>query len=67
MSKKKTVLYETTPPKSKSDLRKFKVDMSGVKHRNLMHFEAMKLLKSNVVESKKKKPPKYKHKIYEED
>ena len=67
MGKKKTKTYQTTPPKANSKVIRFKIDMSDVKVRNLMHFEAQKMFRSNVVESKKKKPPKYKHKIYEEE
>ena len=67
MSKKKTKTYQTTPPKADSKIIRFTIDMSKVKTRNLLHFEAQKMFRSNVVESKKKKPPKYKHKIYEED
>lgn len=67
MSKKKTITYETTPPKGDSKVIRFTVDMSKVKRRNLLHLHAMQTFRSNVVESKKKKPPKYKHKIYEEE
>lgn len=67
MSKKRSKTYQTTPPKS--DKMTIHIDTRELllKSRNLMHFEAQKLLRSNVVESKKKKPPKYKHKLYEEE
>lgn len=67
MSKKKAKLYETTEPKDNSGTIRFTIDLSKIKHRNLVHLEAMRTCRSHVVESKKKKPPKYKHKIYEED
>lgn len=67
MSKKKTRTFETSPPKS--DKVVIKIDNLELlrRSRNLMHFEAQKRLRSNVVESKKKKPPKYKKAMYDYD
>ena len=67
MGKKKAQTYQTTPPKSDKMIIHIDTRELILKSRNLLHVEAMKMFKSNVVESKKKKPPKYKHKLYEED
>ena len=67
MGKKKTRTFETAPPKS--DKVVIKIDNFELlrRSRNLMHFEAQKRLRSNVVESKKNKPPKYKKAIFDYD
>lgn len=40
---------------------------SNINHRNHLHITMLERCKCSVVESKKRKPPKYKYKIYEEE